>query len=394
MELKNEAVKANQLKSAFLANMSHEIRTPMNAIIGFSSILSEKIRDKKHLSYIKHIKHIKQSSDNLLQLINDILDLSKIEAGYLEIQKSHSSFYDILDEVSIIFSEKFRQKQVQFNVDIQNNLPKTFILDSFRILQVMINLVGNAIKFTEKGSVDVVVKTENLSKNNKTTDIKIEIIDSGIGIPKDYIVDIFKNFRQVEGQLAKKYGGTGLGLSITKKLINLMNGTISVKSEVGKGSVFTIVLKKIAFIDKIIKKEKSDNSIKLSLKGLSILHADDVEMNRLVFSSMLEDEGLKITEAENGKQVLEILKTHIPDIILMDIQMPELDGYETVKIIRKNKKFDTIPIIALTANATKEEIEKYKSVFDEYLTKPINREEFKSALAKYFKSRIIPVKKS
>ncbi len=385
--LKNEAVKANQLKSAFLANMSHEIRTPMNAIVGFSDILLEKMQDKKNLPYVNHIK---QSSDNLLQLINDILDLSKIEAGYLEIQKSYSSFYDILDEVSIIFSEKFKQKQVQLNIDVQNKLPKTLMLDSFRIIQILVNLVGNALKFTEKGSVDVVVKTENLSKNNKTTDIKIEIIDTGIGIPEDYIVDIFKHFKQVEGQLTKKYGGTGLGLSITKQLVNLMNGTISVKSQVGKGSVFTIVLRKVAFIDKIIKNKKSDNNIKLSLKGLSILHADDVEINRLVLSTMLEDEGLKITEAENGKQVLEILKTHTPDIILMDIQMPELDGYETVKIIRKNKKFNTIPIIVLTANATKEEIEKYKSVFDEYLTKPISREEFKSALAKCFKSRANP----
>ena len=379
---KQEADEANKLKSEFLANMSHEIRTPMNAIIGFSSILKKKIKNEEHRSFI--IK-IAKNGNNLLGLINDILDLSKIEAGQLDIQKEPANLHLIFNEIPVIFSQVSQQKNIPIKISIDKNLPKSLLMDLSRIRQVLINLVSNALKFTEKGSIQIDVKIIQNPKlvEEKKLDLAIEVRDTGIGIPKDQLNAIFSSFRQIDGQSTKKYGGTGLGLTISRRLVELLDGTLDVESVVGKGSVFKIMLENVVILageNQIIDKNQNVNII---FEKSNILHVEDNVDNRDLISLYLEDENVTVKEVETGKEALEILKVFVPDLILMDIQLPELNGYDTTKIIRRNEKLKNIPIIALTANATKEEIEKYSHVFDEYITKPVDEDIFIKTISKY-----------
>ena len=382
---KREAETANRLKSEFLANMSHEIRTPMNAIIGFSSILQRQLKNEKHQSFIDKIAI---SGDNLLKLINDILDLSKIEAGQLEIQKEATNPCDICNEIRATFSEISQEKQIPINIIIEENLPETLKIDVLRMRQVLLNLVSNALKFTEKGSVSIIVSTNQTSKVLKTLEVSVldlifEVKDTGIGIPENQVDVIFHSFRQIEGQSTKKYAGTGLGLAITKRLVELMNGTITVKSTVGIGSTFKIKFKNVKIVDVEIAEIEPDKNTFLAFSKSKILHVEDIDYNRELMSLFLENENIELKEAQTGNEALEILKEYTPNLILMDIQMPGLNGYETTKIIRENKKLDSIPIIAITANATKEEIDRYSPIFDEYLTKPVDENLLLKTIAKY-----------
>jgi len=380
---KQEAETANRLKSEFLANMSHEIRTPMNAIVGFSNILKKSIKDKKEHSFIDKIV---KSGNNLLELVNDILDLSKIEVGQLSIQKKPTNIYTLINEIPLVFYEVSERKQIPINIDIQDNISKSILIDNLRLRQILLNLVGNALKFTQKGLVSIRISANNFIKRDKNIlfDLQIQVEDTGIGIPKNQMDFIFHSFCQVEGQSTRKYGGTGLGLAITKSITELMNGTISVESTIGKGSIFTVILKDIEVIDahneNIINDEKSINII---FDKVKILHVEDDEYNREVVKLYFEGRNAEIKEAETGEYALQILNTYIPDLILMDIQMPKLSGYEIVKIIKQNKILKEIPIIAITANATLEEIEKYSYVFDEYITKPIDELKLINVVARY-----------
>ena len=383
-EAKKEAEEANRLKSEFLANMSHEIRTPMSAIIGFSSILQKNIKNEDHRSLIDKIV---KNGNNLLELINDILDLSKIEAGQLKIQKEPTNLHNILNEIPLIFSEVSKRNQVPIKLNIDKKLPKSLLIDANRIRQVLLNLVSNAIKFTEKGSVSIIVTTKQSLKHLKDfniVDLIFEIKDTGIGIPINQLDVIFDSFRQTEGQSTRKYGGAGLGLAITKRLVQLMDGIITVESIIDKGSIFKVILKDIEVLD-VEYEKKEDESVNLTFLSSKILHVEDNEMNREIISLYLEGEDIEIKEAETGKQALKILETYKPDLILMDIQLPELNGFETTKIIRENENLKSIPIIAITANATKYEIENYSPIFDEYLTKPVTEEVFIKAISKYLK---------
>ena len=380
---KQQAETANNLKSEFLANMSHEIRTPMNAIIGFSGILQKQLKNEKHRDFIDKIM---KSGKNLLVLINDILDLSKIEAGQLKIQKEAANLNEVFNEIPLIFSEISTQKQVPVHVHIDSQLPESLFIDVYRIRQILLNLVSNALKFTKKGSVSINVTAKQAFEIYGTTkelDLVIEVVDTGIGIHEDQLNVIFDSFRQMEGQSTKKYGGTGLGLTITRHLVELMNGTISVKSAMGIGSSFTVLLNDVEMLDfkeeKILIKENKT----INLKKSKILHVEDVDYNREIVSLFLENEDICIKNAETGTEAFDILEDYIPDLILMDIQLPGLNGYEITKIIRKKEKFKKIPVIALTANATFEEIKKYGHVFDEYLTKPIDEALFMRIIAKY-----------
>ena len=378
---KQEAEASNQLKSDFLANMSHEIRTPMNAILGFSELLQSRLTDEKHRSFITKIV---KSGNSLLELINDILDLSKIEAGQLKIQKEVSNPHDIFNEVVLVFSELSKRKQIPIHVHITENLPKSMLIDRLRIRQILLNLLSNALKFTEQGEVSISVTAEKKIRKN-LIQLQIEISDTGIGIPDNQLDTIFESFRQAEGQSTRKYGGTGLGLAITKRLIELMGGTLSVKSTLGVGSTFIIILKNVevlGFEEASIQEEEDFN---LSFYDAKILHVEDMYNNRELVKFYLESPNIELREAESGQKAIEILKTFIPDLILMDIQMPGLNGYETTKIIRKNEKLKNMPIIALTANATNEDIAKYSSIFDEYLTKPISEEILLKTIIKYLK---------
>ncbi len=249
--------------------------------------------------------------------------------------------------------------------------------------------MGNSIKFTNTGRIDIIleVKECNNKKSEDIVDVLIKVKDTGIGIPKNQLDNIFETFRQIEGQKTREYGGTGLGLAITKKLVELLNGKIYVQSEVGKGTIFTIFLKKI----KVLSEKRNDkialksNKNTLNIKEVKILHVEDIEMNREIITLFSRNNNIKIKDAVNGQEALDILKIYTPDIILMDIQMPVLNGYDAAKIIRKNKKLKHIPILAITANATNEEKKKYGHIFDEYLTKPITNKSFLSAINNFLK---------
>jgi len=378
---KKNADNANRLKSQFLANMSHEIRTPMNAIIGFSNILQKRIENPEQK---KIIDKIIKSGKTLLELINDILDLSKIEAGQLEIQKEPTDIFTLFGDIPLIFSEISKQKKIPINTTIDASIPKILLLDELRIRQILINLVSNAIKFTEKGNVKVIVKYQKLPNPNKLS-LQIEVSDTGIGIPENQIEQIFESFRQVEGQSTRKHGGTGLGLSITKKLVELMDGTITVKSKQEIGSNFKININNVEILNEEKFETINNQDVNIIFNNPEILHVEDIYFNREIISLYLEDKGVILKEVETGQEALEILENYTPNLILMDIQMPGINGYETTKIIRQNQRLKTIPIIALTANATKSEIKKYSSVFDEYITKPIDEKTLINTLAKYLK---------
>jgi signal transduction histidine kinase len=379
-EAKNQADEANRLKSEFLANMSHEIRTPMNAIVGFSDLLRQKVKNPEHLSYVDKII---LSSSNLLNLINEILDLSKIEAGKLSIQNEATDIRLILNEVKEIFSESVASKDLLLNVEIEEGFPEVILIDSVRLRQILLNLVSNGIKFTNSGGVTIKVAIEKKVRN--TVEFNISVIDTGIGIPDSQIEIIFEVFRQAEGQDEKIYGGTGLGLSITKNLVEMMNGTISVSSIIGSGSTFNISFKNIEYSNENLKSDPLTQPESIMIPHLKIINADDSEMNRSLVKTMLLDEKFEVFEASDGEEVLTLIEKLIPDIILLDIRMPKKDGFETAKIIRSNERFQKVPIIALTANIMESEIQKIKENFDDYLSKPITKRDLMTSLAKFIK---------
>ncbi len=382
IQAKEEAESANRAKSEFLANMSHEIRTPMNAVIGFSDILATLITNKQHRNYLNSIQ---TAGKSLLTLINDILDLSKIEAGRLEIQYEPVNPQVIFTELQQIFSLKMAEKNIDFMTEIDESLPPALFLDETRLRQVLLNLIGNAVKFTESGHI-------KLCANQKTypnhIDLIIAVEDSGIGIPADQQTLIFESFRQQDGQSTRKYGGTGLGLAISKRLVEMMNGQISVASIPGKGSHFEILLQKVE-IATSLPSAKPDNIFDLSnimFEKTQILVVDDIESNRYFIEECLSQVNLEVISVENGHKALLFAEEYHPALILMDIRMPEMDGYETTKHLKDNPNTTDIPVIALTASATLNE--KYKTEahrFDGYLAKPVNISELLTELSCYIK---------
>ncbi len=369
-----EAEAANQAKSEFLANMSHEIRTPMNSILGFSEVLKEKISDQKLSNYLEYIH---SSGNSLLTLINDILDLSKIESGKFELQFTPTSTQVLFKEMETIFSLKIKDKGLNLIIDIPADLPEALILDKTRLRQILINLIGNAIKFTESGYIKLSVRYRYPDDTNHgALDLTLSVEDTGIGIPAAQQESIFGAFSQVTGQDISKFGGTGLGLAITKKLIEMMNGEISINSEVGKGSSFNIALKGVEVIspkDVPSSEEKWIDFDSIKFEKATLLIADDIEFNRDLLIQFIADYDFDILEAENGKQVINKAKKYHPDLILMDIKMPEMSGYEAIDILHKDNQLKDIPIIAVTASAMKEDEDLMKELCKGYLRKPISK---------------------
>ncbi len=377
---KNDAEKANRAKSEFLANMSHEIRTPMNSILGFAELLNDIVEGNIEQEYLDSII---VSGQALLSLINDILDLSKIEAGKLEIVKKPMSLHDLVKEIQQIFALKLEKKGVDFISSIDPDLPAGLLLDEKKLKQIFFNLVGNAVKFTNEGMVKV---TASVVKNQiDRFDIKFQVIDTGIGVKKDQQKEIFKSFTQSEGQDHGKYGGTGLGLSITKQLISKMNGKIKLESEIDKGSTFTIFLydvQSVAMETKVKPKRKNVNNI--LFPNTSVLIVDDIKQNRKMLSGVLETTGINIIEAENGREAVSLVEHYSPDIILMDMKMPIMTGYEATKAIKSNPKFKEIPIIAVTASAMKSEEHKIRKIgCNSYLRKPVSKVKIISEMMNY-----------
>lgn len=386
---KENAEEANKAKSEFLANMSHEIRTPMNAILGFSEALYHKLDSSQHQ---KMIKSVLSSGNLLLSLLNDILDLSKIEAGKLEISTQPVDLRNIIQDIKLLFTDKAHKKGLEINSHVVNDFPDVIELDEIRIKQVIFNLVGNAIKFTHKGYVNI--KVDFINRKSNKGDLIIEVKDTGIGIPKSQQEIIFEVFRQQSGQSNRKYGGAGLGLAISKRLVEKMNGNIEVSSEINKGSNFKIRIPKIEVsISKIRKKNYSKGIENIIFEEATILVIDDVSSNIETVENFISPVGLSILSAENGEIALEMLSHTIPELIMLDMKMPGIDGYEVARSIKSNPKLSHIPVIAFTASVFSSDKIENTGDFNGSLFKPINRTELLQMLAKFLKHSVIKTKK-
>lgn len=365
IKAKNLAELAVYTKDSFLTNMSHEIRTPLNAIIGFTELLSQRKMDAVQSEYVGNIQ---TAGDNLLLLINDILDLSKIESGQLVIESRPFNLKDVLKHVYNLLKVKADQKGLEFRLSSDADMPEIVIGDRGRLNQILINLVGNAVKFTETGEVSMAVK--KMKETETTITLRFSIKDTGIGITQEKSSKIFERFMQAEDSTTRKFGGTGLGLNIVKQLVELQNGQILLKSSLGKGSEFYFSLEflkaKTTVADTFVK-----NSLDLkSLGKLSILLCEDNEMNKRLAKIVIEKFGFKLDIASNGNEGIDLLKKNKYDLILMDLQMPVKDGYQTTIYIRNELKM-SIPIIAMTAHSLVGEQQKCFDIgMNDYVGKP------------------------
>ncbi|HRW35055.1 MAG TPA: PAS domain S-box protein [Thermotogota bacterium] len=388
MEAKQTAENANRSKSEFLANMSHEIRTPMNAIIGFSELLEDKCNDSKMQQYLDGIKNAGKS---LLNLINDILDLSKIEAGKLDIQVVKTNITMIIEEILQIFKFKTQEKGITLLSEHCPNIPEIVCLDELRVRQILLNLVGNAVKFTDKGHVKISTETLRKDKDEKTIDFNLMVEDTGIGISENNLQKIFESFTQQDGQNTRKYGGTGLGLTISKKLAGMMKGDITVKSKPGEGSTFALSLREIPYTEDAIRKLE-DQPMQMrtyQFEKAKILVVEDILSNVEIVKGFLEPYGFDVYSAENGQIAVNITKELKPDLILMDMQMPVMNGYEATRIIKGNPETTHIAIVALTASAMSEDEKEIRKLCDGYVRKPFVKRELIGEIAKQLPSKVL-----
>jgi PAS domain S-box-containing protein len=381
---KNEAEDANNMKSEFLANMSHEIRTPLNSIVGFSNILKERLTG--HNIDTEYLDNIMLSSDMLLNLINDILDLSKIEAGKTVVNYHPVNLINIVSEIETVFRMKALESGVSLNFNFLNNIQVNLITDERYLRQILFNLIGNALKFTHKGSVDVQINIIQKIVNAGKVDLKFSIKDTGIGIQENELTSIFEPFIQASKKDRNRYGGTGLGLSITKRLVELLGGTISVESEIDKGSVFSFSLFNVEIISHQSKETEGNDthfSQEIKFKNPVLLLTEDMLSNRQVIKGYLETLNITIIEAENGEECLKAIKIQRPDLILMDMQMPVMDGYTAINIIKSDDSLKNIPLIALSASGMTEQKDKIRMIADDFLLKPIYKDALIAKLMKY-----------
>ncbi len=382
---REKAEAANRAKSEFLANMSHEIRTPMNAVIGFTELLENMGMDSKQKNYLQTIK---SSGKSLLSLINDILDLSRIDAGRLELKLDSVNLFALVNEVRQVFFGRVLEKNLEFFVSVSKDLPESLILDENRLRQVLFNLVGNAVKFTEEGHIGIKVQHSENERDASCVDLIIEVEDTGMGIPKEDQQLIFKEFTQREGQSTRRYGGTGLGLSISSSLVKLMQGEIQLESSEGKGSVFRIVLPSVAIgiTDFSISSKGSFNFRAIDFEPAKILIVDDVKPNRDLVREVFKDTQISILEAENGQQGVIMAREFFPDLVLMDIRMPVMDGHEATALLKHDERTRHIPVVALTASVLIRELEAIEhSGFDAYLKKPVSRSEMFHQMCAFLK---------
>jgi signal transduction histidine kinase/CheY-like chemotaxis protein len=386
LEVQTKAAEAAaKAKSDFLSNMSHEIRTPLNAIIGMTEI-AEKAVDISQMRSCN--ARIKDASRYLFGLVTDILDMSKIEAGKMELYPQPFSFPAILEQVKDLFSPRCKSKNIDFRL-ICDNIPPFVNSDEQRLLQVLTNLVSNAVKFTpENGRIDFAVRQIGETGGDGVATLEFSVRDTGIGMSGEQQEKLFQAFQQGDSSIAGRYGGTGLGLTISKRIVDLLGGDIRVSSAPGEGSTFTVtvpvqVCEAPGYADK-----DAVSSEDLNFKGKTLLLVEDVEINREIILTLLEPSGIRIIEAENGKEAVETFGRFSPeiDIVFMDIKMPLMNGFDATAAIRSSglPGADTIPIIALTANAFQEDMDKaHAAGMNDHLSKPIDIDKVFAVMSKY-----------
>ncbi|WP_295648203.1 PAS domain S-box protein [uncultured Mucilaginibacter sp.] len=382
VKAKEQAENAAQAKTQFLSTMSHEIRKPMNAVIGFTHLLLQNPREDQ----IEYLKILKFSGENLLVLINDILDFSKIEAGKLEFEDVDFSVKDLVRNTRLALIQRANEKGIQVKLMIDEDLPDAVIGEPVRLGQILTNLISNAIKFTNVGKVTIAASL--LSQDADSTTISFEVMDTGIGIPADKQESVFESFTQASSDTTRKYGGTGLGLTITKRLLEMQGSQIKLQSEPGKGSTFYFDLKLKKSDLKLGSDAGSDKPVVTkSLKGTRILLAEDNQINVLLAKQFLKQWDVECDVAENGVIAVQLAKTNNYDMILMDLQMPQMDGYSAAEEIRKLEPveiYSKLPIIALTASAMLDNKDRAFVVgMDDYVSKPFNPDDLYRKIAHY-----------
>ena len=373
-QAKELAEAANKAKSEFLANMSHEIRTPMNTVLGFAEILSDLITPPRQKEYLAAIQ---TSGRSLLSLINDILDLSKVEAGKLRLEYNPMSLSQLCKDIRQIFAYKLETQKLELIIDIPPDLPALIFLDEIRVRQILLNLVGNAVKFTEQGHVKLSVHFQWADETNKTINLQIMVEDTGIGIPASEQQKVFEPFEQQSGQSQTKYGGTGLGLAISHRLVEMMGGNITVRSEVGEGSLFVVSFKAVKLVSPSVIVTAPSKPL-LDLKTIqfapaTILIVDDNADNRKLLKSYLESYPFTFLEAENGQEAFKLAGEAQPELIFMDIKMPELDGFAATKLLKNKDSTRHIPIIVVSASVQTELEQEIRNLSDGFLLKPFNK---------------------
>jgi CheY-like chemotaxis protein len=378
-QAKDRAEEMSQAKGEFLANMSHEIRTPMNGVIGTLQLLSDTELGPAQQEYVTTAH---KSAHSLLTILNDILDLSKIEAGKLNIELIPLDLREIVSELVTLHAMTAEEKVIQLYADIDEQLPQVLIGDPTRIRQILANLISNALKFTEKGHV--LIRIRVLSREGNNADIRMEVEDTGVGIQEEVIGKLFNEFTQADGSTTRKYGGTGLGLAIVKQLVEMMRGQFGVESVPGKGSTFWFeVPLEISTEQSLRQSPDQELELKSELSG-HVLLVEDNPINQMVAQKMLEKIGVESTLAADGQEALNMLEQGKFDAVLMDCQMPVMDGFEAARRIREQSLLSGLPVIAMTANVMEGDREKcLEAGMNDYIGKPVVQADLKKTLARW-----------